>query len=104
MNRPATIAATKMRKGNDFHKDKDVGKLSTLGPIRENTHVSSFLSLPNHFHGEWLLVVEAVIVFGSGVARLSVLTHTHTPPWLTSQWKKNHCDHSCRHSFSPCLC
>ena len=50
MNRPATIAATKMRKGHDFHKDKDVGKLSTLGPIRENTHVSSFLVLPNHFH------------------------------------------------------
>ena len=28
------------------------------------------------------------MVFGSGVARLSFLTHTHTPPLLTSQWKK----------------
>ena len=28
------------------------------------------------------------MVFGSGVAGLSVLTHTHTPPWLTSKWKK----------------
>ena len=50
MNRPATIVATKMRKGHDFHKDKDVGELSNLGPMRENNHVSSFLALPNHFH------------------------------------------------------
>ena len=26
------------------------------------------------------MVVEAVMIFGSGVAGLSVLTHTHTPP------------------------
>ena len=37
------IAATKMRKGHDFHKDKDVGELSNLGSMRENTHVSSSL-------------------------------------------------------------
>ena len=28
------------------------------------------------------------MVFGSGVAVLSVLTHMHTPPMLTSQWQK----------------
>ena len=28
------------------------------------------------------------MVFGSGVAGLSVLTHMHTPPLLTSQWQK----------------
>ena len=44
--------------------------------------------IPTTFIEEWLLVVEAVIVFGSGVAGLSVLTHMHTPPLLTSQWKK----------------
>ena len=26
------------------------------------------------------------MVFGSGVAGLSFLTHTHTPSWLTSLW------------------
>ena len=26
------------------------------------------------------------MVFGSGVVGLSILTHTHTPPWLTSLW------------------
>ena len=47
------------------------------------------LLYPTTFIEEWLLVVEAVIVFGSGVAGLSVLTHTHTPPQqLTSQWKR----------------
>ena len=50
MNRPATIVATKMRKGHDFHKDKDVGEFVKPWPMRENTHVSSFLALPNHFH------------------------------------------------------
>ena len=61
--------------------------MSNLGPMREITHVSSFLVLPNHLHYEWLLLVEAVMVFGSGVAGLSVLTHTHTPPRLTSLWQ-----------------
>ena len=41
------------------------------------------LLYPTNFIEEWLLVVEAVIIFGSGVAGLSVLTHMHTPPWLT---------------------
>ena len=37
-----------------------------------------------------MLVVEAVIAFGSGVAGLSVLTHMHTPPQrLTSQRRRN---------------
>ena len=53
MNQPATIAATKMRKGHDFHKDKDVGEIVKPWPIRENTHVSSFFTLPNHFH--WII-------------------------------------------------
>ena len=39
---------------------------------------------------------------GMGVAGLSVLTHTHTPPWLTSQWLgKNDCHHSRRKFDSP---
>ena len=29
------------------------------------------------------------MVFGSGVAGLSFLTHMHTPPWLTPEWQKN---------------
>ena len=34
-------------------------------------------------------MVEAVIVFGSGVAGLSVHAYTHTPPTEgTSQWEK----------------
>ena len=44
------------------------------------------LLYPTTFIEEWLVVVEAVIIFGSGVAGLSILTHTHTPPWLTSLW------------------
>ena len=62
------------------------------------------LPYPTTFNEKLLLVVEAFNCFGSGVAGLSDLTHTHTPPRLTSQWKKNHYDHSRRHSFSPCLC
>ena len=50
MNRPATIAATKMRKGHDFHKDKDVGKLSNLGPMREIPMCLLPLFYSNHFH------------------------------------------------------
>ena len=39
---------------------------------------------------------------GMGVAGLSVLTHTHTPPWLNSQWLgKNDCHHSRRKFDSP---
>ena len=41
--------------------------------------VNLFIVLPNHLHGEWLLVVGEVIVFGSGVAGLSVLfPHAHS--------------------------
>ena len=57
------IMATKMRKGHDFHKDKG-WEIVKSWPIRENTHVSSPLVLPNHLHWELLLVVEAVIVLG----------------------------------------
>ena len=77
-----------MRKGHDFHKDKG-GEIVNLGQWEKNTHVSSFpcltqpISLKNFC---WWL--RQLIALGSGVARLSVLTHTHTPPLLTSQWKK----------------
>ena len=37
------------------------------------------LPYPTNFIEEWLLVVEAIIIFGSGVARLSALASTHTP-------------------------
>ena len=63
------------------------GNLSKLGLWEKNTHVSSFpcltqpLSLKNCC---WWL--RQLIVFGSGVAGLPVLTHMHTPPWLTSLW------------------
>ena len=50
MNPTATIAATKMRWGHDFHKDRDGGNLSNLGAKRENAHVSSSLADSNHFH------------------------------------------------------
>ena len=49
-------------------------------PMREKPMCLLPLSYSNHFHKERLLVVEAVMIFGSGVAGLSVLTHTHTPP------------------------
>ena len=45
------------------------------------------LPYPTTFIKELLLVIEAVMVFGSGVAGLLVLTHMHTPPWLTSLWQ-----------------
>ena len=51
MNRPATIAATKMRKGHDFHKDKDVGEFVKPGPMREKYPCVFFpLFYSNHFH------------------------------------------------------
>ena len=79
-----------MRKGHDFHKGKGGGKLSNPRPMRKNIHVSPLFVYPTTFIAELLLVVEAVIVFGSGVAGLSILTHTHTPPQrLISQWKRN---------------
>ena len=69
--------------GHDFPKDKDVGgNLSNLEPKGGKTHVFSSLSYSNHFLYERLLVVEAVNDFGSGVAGLSVLTHTHTLPMI----------------------
>ena len=58
------------------------------------------LPYPTTFIKELLLVVETVNCFGSGVVGLSFLTHTHTPPRLTSQWKKKPCDHSRRRYHS----
>ena len=73
-----------MRKGHDFHKDKDVGEFVKLWLMRENTHVSSSLVLlPTNFIKNicWQLgEVMVVIVFGSGVAGMSVLAYAHTPP------------------------
>ena len=64
------------------------------------------LLYPTTFIEEWLLVVEAVNCFGSGVAGLSVLTHTHTPPWLTSLWlgKMTAIIHAGIFPLSPRLC
>ena len=45
MNPIAMITGTKMRKGHDFHKDKDVGEFVKPWPMRENNHVSSYLIL-----------------------------------------------------------
>ena len=42
------------------------------------------LPYPTTFIEEMLVVVEVVMIFGSGVAGLSVLTHTHTPPARSS--------------------
>ena len=45
------IAATKMKKGHDFHKDKGVGEISqTLANERKIPMCLLFLALPNHFH------------------------------------------------------
>ena len=65
------------------------GNLSNLGQWGKKIHVSPFFVYPTTSIEEWLLVVEAVNCFGSGVAGLSVLTHTHTPlaDW-TSRWAK----------------
>ena len=52
------------------------------------------LPYPTTFIEELLLVVEVVNFFGSGVVGLLVLTHTHTPPRLTSQWKKPPSSHA----------
>ena len=70
-----------MRKGHDFHKDKDVGEFVKPWAIEEK-YPCVFFSLlyPTTFIEELLLVVEVVIVFGSGVVGLLVLTHTYTPP------------------------
>ena len=60
------------------------------------------LLFPTTFIEELLLVVEATNCFGSGVAGLSALTHTHTPPQcLTSPWKEkpSRTLHSCRASI-----
>ena len=81
------IAVTKMRKGHDFHKDKDVGELVKPWPMREKYPCVWFsLPYPTTFIEELLLVVEAFNCFGSGVAGLLVLNLMHTPPWLTSLW------------------
>ena len=95
------IAATKMRKGHAFHMDKDVGELSNLGQQGKIPMclLSLFTQPPPLKNGCWWL--RQLIVFRSGVAGLSVLTHMHTPPRLTSQWKRNHCDHSRRKYHSP---
>ena len=76
-----------MRKGHDFHKDKG-GEIVKPWPIREKPCAIFPCFIPTTFIKKWLLVVEAVNGLGSGVAGLSVLTHTHTPPLLTSQWQK----------------
>ena len=44
------------------------------------------------------------MVFGSGVAGLSVLTHMHTPPLLTSQWQKKPLPSLPHDLLSPRLC
>ena len=79
-----------MRKGHDFHKDKDVGEFVKPWLMREKYPcVFFFLPYLTTFIEELLLVVEAVNCFGSGVAGLSVLTHTHTPPQRSnSPWKE----------------
>ena len=69
-----------MRKGHDFHKDKGGEICQTLGQWGKIPMCLLSLLYPTTFIEEWLLVVEAVIIFGSGVVGLSVLTHTHTPP------------------------
>ena len=62
--------------------------MSTLANEGKYPYVFFPCFIPTTFIKEWLLVIEAVIAFGSGVEGLSVLTHTHTPPRLTSQWPK----------------
>ena len=59
------------------------GELVKPWPMREK-YPCVFFSLlyPTTFIEEMLLVVEAVNGFGSGVAGLSVLTHTHTLPTI----------------------
>ena len=69
-----------MRRGMIFTRIRMWGKLSNLGPMREIPMCLISLLYPTTFIEEWLVVVEAVIILGSGVAGLLVLTHTHTPP------------------------
>ena len=56
MNPPATIAATKMRKGHDFHKDKG-GEIVKPWPMRENPCVFFPCFIPTTFikKGCWWL-------------------------------------------------
>ena len=77
------IAATKFRRGMIFTRIR-VGKLSNLGQSGKYPCVIFSCFISTTFIEEWLLVVEAVNCFGSGVEGLSVFTHTHTPPLLTS--------------------
>ena len=57
------------------------GKTHVLPPcfVLPPSLVNLFIVLSNHLHGEWLVVVGVVIVFGSGVAGLSVpFPHAHS--------------------------
>ena len=69
-----------MRKGNDFHEDKGGEFVKPWASEGKYPCVFPPCFIPTTFIEEWLLVVEAVNCFGSGVAGLSVLTHTHTLP------------------------
>ena len=73
--RPATIAATKMRKGHDFHKDRGGGNCQPW-PMRGKPICLLPLFYSNHFHYERLLVVEGVNGFGEWGGR-TVSPHPH---------------------------
>ena len=93
-----------MRKGHDFHKDKG-GEIVKPWPRREKNPCAIFpCFIPTTFNKNGCWWLRQLMVFGSGVAGLSVLTHTHTPPLLTSRWKKKHFHHSHRILLPPRLC
>ena len=95
------IAVTKMRKGHDFHKDKDVGELVKPWPMREKYPCVCFsLPYPTTFIEELLLVVEAVNFFGEWGGRIvSPQPHAHSTMVDFTMAGKNDCHHS-RRDFS----
>ena len=67
-----------------FPKDKDVGEFVKPWPRGKIPMCLLPLLIPTTFVKKDCWWLRQLIVLGSGVAGLSVLTHTHTPPQLTS--------------------